>query len=346
MNYNILIVDDVPDNIRVAMNILKDDSYDFSFAKNGQIALELLDEQNCDLVLLDIMMPGMDGYEVCEKIKSNPRIADIPVIFLTARTDVDALSRGFSVGAIDFITKPFHSDELLARVKTHLELFRAKELLKNNNLSLQKEVKIEQERVLEEIFQSEINTVRILTELIETVSDETGKHIKRVAEYSKLLAHHHKNISQEDEDIIYYVSPLHDIGKMAVPEHILNKNGSLTEEEFEVMKEHTSKAHRYLKIANSEILKAADIVAYEHHEKWNGTGYPRGLKGEDIHIFGRIVALADVFDALTAKRVYKKSWTPAEAAEYIIEHGNIQFDPYLVEIFEENLDAFIEISKR
>ena len=345
MNYNILIVDDISDNIRVAMNILKEDGYDFAFAKNGKDALSFLDEQNCDLILLDIMMPGMNGYEVCEKIKKNPRLSSIPVIFLTAKTDVDALSKGFGVGAIDFITKPFHPDELLARVKTHLELFRAKELLKKNNISLQNKVKLERARVLDEILQSELNTVRILTELIETVSDETGKHVKKVAEYARLLAHHHEAISQEDEDVIFYVAPLHDIGKMAIPELILSKESALTEEEYEVMKGHTTKAHRYLKIANRKILKAADIIAYEHHEKWDGTGYPRGLQGEDIHIFGRIVAVADVFDALMEERVYKKSWTAEEAAEYIIEHSNTQFDPYLVKIFEEHLDEFIAISK-
>jgi putative two-component system response regulator len=343
--YNILIVDDVLDNIQVAMNILKEDSYNFSFAQSGEEALKLMHKNNFDLILLDIMMPGIDGYKVCKTMKEDPRLSDIPVIFLTAKADMDSMTMGFEVGALDYITKPFHANELLARVKTHLELYNAKKILKQNNLSLQNKVKMERKRVLTELENSQKEMIFVLTELIESVSDETGKHIKRVAEYSRLLAHYHHALSEEDADIIYHASPMHDIGKMSIPENILHKKSSLSEEEFEIMKTHTTKAHEYLKIPNRKIMKAADIIAYEHHEKWDGTGYPRGLKGENIHIFGRIVALADVFDALTHKRVYKDAWSVEEAAQYIKEHSGTQFDPYLVKIFEENIDEFISISK-
>jgi len=343
--YSILIVDDVLDNIQVAMNILKEDSYNFSFAQSGEEALKLMHKNNFDLILLDIMMPGIDGYKVCKMMKEDPRLSDIPVIFLTAKADMDSMTMGFEVGALDYITKPFHANELLARVKTHLELYNAKQILKQNNLSLQNKVKMERKRVLTELENSQKEMIFVLTELVESVSDETGKHIKRVAEYSRLLAHYHRALSEEDANTIYHASPMHDIGKMSIPENILHKKGPLSEDEFEIMKTHTTKAHEYLKIPNRKIMKAADIIAYEHHEKWDGSGYPRGLKGEDIHIFGRIVALADVFDALTHKRVYKDAWSVEEAAQYIKEHSSTQFDPYLVKIFEENIDEFIAISK-
>jgi len=343
--YSILIVDDVLDNIQVAMNILKEDNYDFSFAQSGEEAVKLMNKNNFDLVLLDIMMPGIDGYKVCKMMKQDPRLTDIPVIFLTAKADIDSMARGFEVGALDYITKPFHANELLARVKTHLELYKAKQILKQNNLTLQNKVKLERKRVLTELENSQKEMIFVLTELVESVSDETGKHIKRVAEYSRLLAHYHRAISEEDADIIYHASPMHDIGKMSISDTILHKNGPLTKDEFEIMKTHTTKAHEYLKIPNRKIMQAADIIAYEHHEKWDGTGYPRGLKGEDIHIFGRIVALADVFDALTHKRTYKEAWSVEKAAEYIKEHSGTQFDPYLVKLFEANIDEFISISK-
>ena len=341
----ILIVDDVVENIQVAMNILKEESYEFSFAKNGEDALYLLQEDKFDLVLLDIMMPGIDGYEVCTRMKKNPLLSDIPVIFLTAKADIDSMSKGFEVGGLDYITKPFHADELLVRVKTHLNLHHAKQLLSQNNLTLQTKMDAQNKRILSELEENQKDMIFVLTELVESISDETGKHIKRVAEYSRLLAHYHPALSEEDADIVYHASPMHDIGKIGVPAEILHKDGPLTEEEFTIIKTHPTIAHEYLKKANRKIMRAADIIAYEHHEKWNGKGYPQGLKGEEIHIFGRIVALADVFDALTHKRVYKEAWSIEQAIEYIVAHSGTQFDPFLIELFEANIDEFISISK-
>ena len=342
---SILIVDDVLENIQVAMNILKEDSYDFSFAKSGYEALELMKENNFDLVLLDIMMPGIDGFEVCKRMQEEASLRDIPIIFLTAKSDIDSIAKSFEVGGVDYIIKPFHALELLARVKTHIGFYKAKQVLKSNNLTLQTKMEVEHKRILSELEQNQKDMIYILTELVESVSDETGKHIRRVAEYSRLLAYYHEAVSEEDAQIIYHASPMHDIGKMAIPEAILHKKGALTEEEFVIMKTHTTKAHEYLKFANRSIMKAADIIAHEHHEKWNGKGYPRGLKGEEIHIYGRIVALADVFDALTHKRVYKDEWKVEDAITYIVDHKGTQFDPYLIEIFEANIDEFITISK-
>ena len=221
LDYELLIVDDIVENIQVAMNILKEDGYNFSFAKSGEEALELLQENDFDLILLDIMMPGIDGYEVCKRIKSDPRFLDIPVIFLTAKADIDSMTKGFEVGGVDYIIKPFHANELLVRVKTHLELYTAKEILKRNNLSLETKIEMEKNRVLSELEKSQRDMIFVLTELVESISDETGKHIRRVAEYSRLLAHYHRAISEEDAEVIYYASPMHDIGKMGISKEIL-----------------------------------------------------------------------------------------------------------------------------
>ncbi|MBA3026746.1 MAG: response regulator [Sulfurimonas sp.] len=341
----ILVVDDVVENIQVVMNILREDSYDFSFAKSGKEALELLKKDRFDLVLLDIMMPGIDGYDVCAQMKKDPILTETPVIFLTAKTDIDSVAKAFKVGGVDYLTKPFHAEELLARVKTHIELHKAKQILKQNNLTLQTKMNMEITRILTELEDSQKEMIFILTELIESVSDETGRHIRRVAEYSKLLAHYHESLSDDDAEVLYHASPMHDIGKTAIPNSIIHKKGSLTEEEFQIMKTHPIKAHEYLKHSNRKIMKAADIIAHQHHEKWNGEGYPQGLKREEIHIYGRIVALADVFDALMHKRVYKDAWSIDETIAYIIEHSGTQFDPYIVKIFEEHIDEFVAISK-
>jgi len=342
---SILIVDDVIENIQVAMNILKKYNYNFSYAKNGEEALSLCKDNNFDLILLDIMMPGIDGYEVCKRLKSDSKYSDVPVIFLTAKVDIDSMAHGFEVGGVDYILKPFHANELLARVKTHLELFKAKQVLKDNNLTLETEMQVQKELILSELEENQKEMIFVLTELVESISDETGKHIRRVAEYSRLLAQHYDSFSQEDATIIYHASPMHDIGKIGIPMEILHKKGSLTSDEFEIMKTHTTKAHEYLKIAHGKIMKAADVIAYAHHENWDGSGYPRGLKGEEIHPYGRIVSVADVFDALTHKRVYKEAWSIDDAVEFIVSNSGIKFDPAIVQIFEDNVDEFISISK-
>ena len=344
---HILIIDDVADNIQVAMNILKEDNYDFSFATEGVEALTLLErsEVNFDLILLDIMMPGLNGFDVCKVIKENSQSREIPVIFLTARVDVDSVSQAFSLGAVDYITKPFHANELLARVRTHIQLFRARRLLQENNIALESKMKYEQKRLLTELEDNQKEMIWVLAELMESTSDETGKHIRRVAEICSLLAYYHPSLNEDDADILYHASPMHDIGKMTVPHDILHKQGKLTEEEFEIMKKHTSKAYDLLSSSKRKILKAAAIIAHEHHEKWDGSGYPLNLKGINIHIYGRIVALADVFDALAHARCYKEAWSIENVIEYIKEHRGSQFDPELVDIMMQNIDEFIAIAK-
>ncbi len=344
---HILIIDDLVDNIQVAMNILREDSYNFSFATQGNEALSLLEDPNkhFDLILLDIMMPGIDGFEVCKRIKENPRIHDIPVIFLTAKVDVDSISKGFALGAVDYIAKPFSSAELLARVQTHVQLYQARKLLQHNNIYLKNKVEYEQVRLLTELEDNQKEMIFLLTELMEFTSDETGKHVRRISETSALLAHYHPSLHDEDVEIIRYASPMHDIGKMTVPTEILHKHGRYSEDEFNKMKLHTTNAYNMLCRSERKFIKAAAIIAHEHHEKWNGKGYPQQLKGGNIHIYGRIVALADVFDALTHSRCYKPAWHINDAAQYIVDHRATQFDPELVDIFVDHLDEFKAIAQ-
>ena len=345
LKYNVLIVDDVVENIQIAMNILREENYNLTFALSGEEALKLFENNHFDIILLDIMMPDMDGYIVCEEIRKIPHYAQVPIIFLTAKTDIDAISKAFEKGGSDYVAKPFHADELLSRVKSHLELHRARLVLEQNNLSLQAKVKYEKERLLTEVEAVQKEIIYTLTELIENCSTETGRHVVRVASMAELLAKYDPSLSDEDAYNMYHASPLHDIGKIAIPNEILDKPGALTDDEFEVMKTHTTLAHQFLKHSKRQILKSADIIASEHHEWWNGTGYPKGLKGENIHPYGRIMAIVDVFDALMNKRVYKEAWDTERAITYMKDHAETHFDPKLIKIFMENIDEFVAISK-
>lgn len=343
LKYQILIVDDVADNIQVAMNILQEDNYDFSFAISGEAAYELLLNNEFDLVLLDVMMPGIDGFELCEMMKHNEKLKDIPVIFLTAKVDIDSMSRGFKAGGVDYITKPFQAEELIVRVKNQLQLYTAKEILKHQNISLETKVKFSEERLLTELEKTQIEMIFVLSGLMERASVESSQHVRRVAEISKLLAHYHSSLNEDDEKVIYHAAPMHDVGKIVLSQELLQQNSSLSEAEFALVKTHTSKAHELLQHSSRKIMKAADIIAYEHHERWDGSGYPQGLKGEDINILGRIVAIADVFDTICHDRAYKKASTPEEAADYIIQNSAKDFDPRLVAIFQEHLDEFLAV---
>lgn len=342
----VLVVDDVLDNIQVAMNILKEESYQLSFATSGREALEMVNDNYFDLILLDIMMPNMDGFEVCTKIKALTQYQDVPIIFLTARSDIDSVTKGFKTGAVDYITKPFHAEELLNRVKNHLELYLSKRILIANNLKLDNKNQVLQQRLIQEVEDNQRELIYVLMEMMEFSSDETGQHIKRVAEISRLLAHYTDYLNEDDEHLIFHAAPMHDIGKVAIPKEILNKPGKLTAQEYEIMKTHAEKGVEFLQHSDRRLFKAAAIIAAQHHEKWDGSGYPKGLKGEQIHAFGRIVALADVFDALTHRRCYKEGWPISEAIEFITQQSGTHFDPQLVEIFIKHINEFIAIGQQ
>ena len=342
-NYQILIVDDIPENIQVVMNVLEELSYDFSFALSGSEALKLMETNHYDLVLLDVMMPKMSGFQVCKQMKKTEKLKNIPVIFLTARNDVDSISEAFRIGGNDFISKPFHSEELLARVKTHIDLYSAKQVLLQQNKKLKNNIILKESRLSSEIEMNQKEMIGILTELMEATSDETGKHLHRVSTMSQLLASYSPSLTKDDVETIYHAAPMHDIGKIAIPLNILHSPNKLSVDERDIMKTHTTLAKRFLRHSNRKFMKAAYTIALQHHEKWDGTGYPDALKGEEIHIYGRIVALADVFDALTHKRKYKNAWSVEDSINYILKEKGKHFDPTLVDILTSHLDEFVQI---
>ncbi len=343
VQYHILIVDDVSENIKVAINILQCDEYNFSYALNGEQALEVLKTKRFDLVLLDVMMPGIDGFKVCKIIKNSPSIKDTPVIFVTAKVDIESIEEGFRLGAVDYVTKPFHSIELKSRVENHLELYRAKKQLKANNISLFNTIKDNKDKHYTELELAQKEIIYILSDIMESGSQETASHVKRVAHITRFLATLDGTLSEDEIKTLYLAAPLHDIGKILIKSEILHKPGKLSDSEFEAMKEHAEYAHNILSKSKTKLIKVGSIIAYQHHENYDGSGYPRGLYGDDIHIYGRIVAIADVLDALTHERSYKEAWSFDEAARHIIDLSGSKFDPLLIGLFKDNLESFRKI---
>ena len=343
----VLIVDDERLNLTVLSNLLKSD-YKTVVAKSGEQALERAgSEVPPDLILLDIMMPEMDGYEVCRRLKDNPATRDIPVIFVTALNDAQDETRGFELGAVDYLTKPISPAVVAARVRTHLELRAAREILKNQNALLERMV----EERTRELDLTKDATIHSLAALAETRDPETGAHIRRTQHYVRILAEHvrlrpefQSELTDEVIALLFKSAPLHDIGKVGVPDSVLLKPGKLTDEEFEEMKRHTTygrdallNAEKVLGGTNS-FLSFAIEIAHTHQEKWDGSGYPQGLAGRNIPLSGRLMAVADVYDALISKRCYKPAFTHERAVEIITEGRGQHFDPILT-------DGFLEISE-
>lgn len=348
----ILIVDDTPENIDVLNGVLAD--YKRSVATNGGKALQIARSANPpDLILLDIMMPEMDGYEVCRRLKADEKTKKIPVIFLTAMTEEESEKKGLELGAVDYITKPISPPIVQERVKTHLFLKLARDFLENQNEILEEKVR---ERTKELALTQDV-TIHSMAVLAEYRDPETGGHIRRTQNYLRALAvhlqGHHKFGSFFDDatiETLYKSAPLHDIGKVGVPDNILLKPGKLTDEEFAVMKKHATYGRDAIMAAEkmlgseSTFLRFAREIAYSHQEKWDGSGYPQGVKGEDIPISARLMAVADVYDALISKRVYKPPFTHQKAVDIISEGKGTHFDPDMVESFLEIADEFNKIA--
>lgn len=347
----VLIVDDTEVNVDILVEALGDD-YEISVAMDGESALENIEMEVPDIILLDIMMPGMDGYEICRRIKENKATAEIPIIFLTAMTDINSKTKGFELGAVDYITKPFEILEVKARVFTHLSLKLAKHELSKQNEILEKKV-IERTK---EICLTQESTIEALASLAEYRDPETGGHIKRTKNYIKILAEELKKNPKVKEvldnktiELLYKSATLHDIGKIGIKDDILLKNGKLTDEEFEEMKKHTIWGHDSLaraskNLGDSSFLKCAMELARSHHEKWNGTGYPDGLVGEEIPLSGRLMAVADVYDALISKRVYKPAYSHQKAVQIILEGKGQHFDPDIIDAFMNVQEEFRKIA--
>lgn len=344
-NQRVLIVDDTPSNLKVLNEILRP-FYGVSVATNGKDALDIARSKNKpDLILLDIMMPEMDGYEVCRRLKSDKATKDIPVLFVTARHEVEGEALGLDMGAVDYITKPINPRIVQARVQNHMNLKmhqdRLEELVRQrtHKLNLTQDV-----------------TIETLAALAEYRDPETGGHIRRTKNYVRLLAialqGKQKYAGMLDDEFIQLLhksAPLHDVGKVGVKDKILLKPGKLTPEEFEEMKQHTTYGRNTIEVAENKLgedsfLHLAREIAYTHHEKWDGTGYPQQLKGEDIPISGRLMAVADVYDALISRRVYKPPMPHKKAVGIIAEGKGNHFDPDMVDAFLLIADQFREVA--
>lgn len=343
-NFNILVVDDAEININILVETLGK-AYDISVAMNGRDALEMVKNDQPDLILLDIIMPGMDGYEVCEKLKADKKTRNIPIIFLTALTEEQNEARGLQLGAVDYITKPFSTELIKARVRNQLELKRHQDHLEELVAERTRELELTQEV-----------TIESMAALAEYRDPETGGHIKRTQAYVKVLAEHLMNHSRFKDyldtktvGLLYKSAPLHDIGKVAINDSILLKPGKLTDEEFEKMKRHTTLGMEAIRVAVKKLgydsfLRYAEEIAYTHHEKWDGSGYPQGLKGNAIPVPGRLMALADVYDALISKRVYKPPFPHSKAITIIAKGEGKHFDPDMAAAFMQVEDQFKQIA--
>lgn len=357
MNKNmitVLVVDDTPENLTLISSLLKD-LYTVKVANSGEKALKYLENgQAPDLILLDIMMPGLSGYEVIKKIKENPKTHDIPVIFLTAMASMEDEEKGLKMGASDYITKPISPSIMLARIKTQLENKMAADFLKNHNAYLESEVA----KRTEEISAIQNVTILAMASLAETRDSETGNHIRRTQKYVRILAkklQHHPRfehfLSDAMIETLYKSAPLHDIGKIGIPDKILLKPGKFTPEEFEMMKGHTTLGKSAIESAEKQLgmevdfLKIAKEIAYAHQEKYDGSGYPLGLSGDEIPISARLMAVADVYDALISRRVYKEAMGHERAVEIILEGNGTHFDPDIVTAFSELVEEFKAIAE-
>jgi len=341
---NILIVDDTPDNLKLLSGMLKEKGHRVRPVPSGKLALKAIESEPPDLILLDITMPEMNGFEVCDRLKGDMRFRDIPVLFISALTEMLDKMKAFKSGGVDYITKPFQFEEVEARVETHLELRRYQKSLED----------LVQEKV-KEISASQMSTIFALSKLAESRDQDTGRHIERVQILCKLLA---ERLSREsryagaiDETFINYIynaSPLHDIGKVAIADNVLLKPGKLTPEEFEVMKTHTVVGAATMQAVNNLYPGNAFIgmgisIARSHHERWDGKGYPDGLAGENIPLESRIMAVTDVYDAIRSKRCYKECIPRSRNRELIEAGSGTQFDPVLVKIFLEIEEEFNSI---
>lgn len=351
----VLVVDDTPDNLSLMSGLLKD-SYRVRVANGGERALAIArSDPQPDLILLDVMMPVMDGYEVCRRLKADPGSRDIPVVFLTARADQVDEQIGLELGAVDYITKPISPPIVIARVRNHLQLKQANDVLRNQNAFLEEEI----ERRTRDVRTIRDAAIVAMASLAETRDNETGNHIRRTQHYVRALANamaampkFRDVLEPETVDLLFRSAALHDIGKVGLPDSILLKPERLTDEEFAQMKTHTVLGYEALKAAergldntDMSFLRYAREIALTHHERWDGTGYPQGLAGEAIPLSGRIMTVADVYDALISERVYKPAF-PHEVALREIEGGRgTQFDPDVVDAFMNIADRMYEISQ-
>lgn len=351
--FNILIVDDTAANLQILSSILRAQGYKVRPVPSGKLALKAVEKQIPDLILLDIMMPDINGFELCRELKRNPVFSEIPVIFISALTQVDEKVEAFNAGGVDYVTKPFNLEEVQARVATHLKIRQLQLQLEERNKNLQSLV-MEQ---VKELWDSQMAMIFALARLAESRDIETGKHLERVQSFCKRLSlqllqdeHYNSEINDEFLTNIYHASPLHDIGKVSIPDSIMLKPARLTPDEFEIMKTHSELGAKTLEDVfrlypgNPFIKMGIDIARY-HHEKWDGTGYPSGIKGLSIPLSARIMAIVDVYDALRSRRCYKSALSHEESCRIINAGSGKHFEPALVDAFNNSASSFEDIWK-
>ena len=349
----IMIIDDTPENLKILELLLFENNYKVYAFPSGKMAIQAAEMNPPDLVLLDINMPNMNGFDVCRVFKSKEKLNNIPIIFLTAMAQIEDKITAFEAGGVDYITKPFNFAEVLARIKTHLKI----KNLQHELIQINKELNYRVKMQIKEIADSQMAAIVALANLAETRDNNTGKHIENVQELCLILA---KELAKEKEyeDIItedfikvfYYTAALHDIGKVGIEDKILLKPGKLTEEEFEIMKTHTVIGAKSLlkaqeKYPNNKYITAGIQLTLSHHEKWDGSGYPKGLSGEAIPLESRILAVADSYDTLRNERVYKPAYTHAKSVELILKDIGTHFDPTIMKVFKRSHKKFDDIYK-
>lgn len=342
--FQIMVIDDNVTNLNIARTALEK-HYDVLLIPSGEKALKLFERVTPDLILLDVDMPGLNGFDVIRNIKeSDLAVRNVPVIFLTAKDDASSELDGLELGAVDYITKPFSFPLLLRRVALHLQL---QQYSQNLEKMVEKKTKV--------ITELQYSVVHVLADMVERRDGSTGGHLTRTQNYLKVLLEEVRaqNIYaeqlQDDDNLLIQASQLHDMGKISIPDSVLLKPGKLTAEEYNIMKTHTTLGENAIRYAMSSVqekrfLEISATFAGAHHEKWNGTGYPRGLSGQDIPIEGRLMAIADVYDALISERPYKKPFTHEKAVEIIMNDSGTHFDPLLIQVFERVADVFENIA--
>jgi putative two-component system response regulator len=344
----IMIVDDTPENLQILTVLLKRKGYGVSAFPRGKLAFTAAERKRPDLILLDINMPEMNGYEVCEAFKANSDLASIPIIFISALSDTEEKVRAFKCGGVDYITKPFQMEEVYARVDTHLRLHRSREIMRHFNDRL----KVQVAEHVEEINRSQLAMIFALAKLSHTRDDDTGLHLERVQHLCRLLATtlstvppFAHTITPDFIECIFHASPLHDLGKVGIVDAILLKPGRLTPEEFAIMQTHTTLGAATLESVHrqypkNEFVKMGIDIAKYHHEKWDGSGYPEGLAGEAIPLSARIMALVDVYEALRARRPYKEPFSHETSQAILMEGSGKHFDSRIVDGFMGIADSF------
>lgn len=330
---SILVVDDTPDNIELLSEVLKDE-YRVRVATSGEKALKIAySDEPPDLILLDIMMPGLSGLEICRRLKANPDRRRIPIIFVTAMSSIEDEALGFKTGAVDYISKPISPPIVRARVRTHLALY-------DQTRELERMV---QQRTWE-LLTTRQQIIRRLGRAAEFKDNETGNHVLRMSHYARLIAIAH-GLGEESANTIFNTAPMHDIGKIGIPDAILLKPGKLDAEEWKVMHRHPIMGAEIIGKHDNGLLETARIIALTHHEKWDGSGYPQGLKGQAIPLEGRIVAIADVFDALVSVRPYKQAFPVEDSLRIMEDACGKHFDPDLMPAFRQALPEILRVKE-